>query len=755
MSKADCPSSPFVGLVPFREADAPFFRGRDTERDLIIENLRASRLTLLYGTSGVGKSSVLYAGAAHRLRELARQDLQEYGKPEFAVVTFGAWRDDPIQGLRKSINEAVRDALQVKSLSAVPETSDLAETISAWTERYGIELLFILDQFEEYFQYRPSEKGRGTFAEEFPLALNDPDVRAKFLLSLRDDALSRLDRFKSQIPNLFGNLLRIQHMTVEAAREAIVKPIEKYNTLCGFKRAKDQYSIEPALVDEVIKQVPRATMDGLGSRAGIAAPYLQLVLTRLWEKEGEKKPPSRKLRKRTLEDLKGIRNIVQVHLNDALKKLTSEQVEVAFHIFKYLVTPSGTKIAYYKSDLISQTRFTEAPINSVVEALDQGRILRTVPSPDRPDDQRYEIFHDLLAQAILNWRTEYEATSKAAAEQAAAIAALAEKERKRREAAAAEHTKATEKALKKALAAEKKAVAAEKKAKEQTRIVSEQLKQIRALQADLDALEEKRARELETIENTTTDSNTKAQIASYRQKYRFDKTRSLTSKQEKAVAGRQRKESKSGRPVKAGDQIRRKLWQNGKTLHIRFMTGTPELHQKIEQWAQEWTRSGANIKLLFDNSPDAEIRVGFNDKLGSWSYIGTDALAVSKDQPTINLGFFRQSEEVFRRSVLHEFGHVFGLIHEHQNPKAKIPWNKEVLYKTFSIPPNHWSRAQVDANFFNQYKGEYREFDPRSIMMISTIPKEWLRGDSFQPILELATALSESDKELIRNLYPP
>ena len=56
--------SPYKGLLPYDEKDAPYFFGRDRERRQISAALRASRLTVLYGESGAGKSSVLAAGVA-------------------------------------------------------------------------------------------------------------------------------------------------------------------------------------------------------------------------------------------------------------------------------------------------------------------------------------------------------------------------------------------------------------------------------------------------------------------------------------------------------------------------------------------------------------------------------------------------------------------------------------------------------------------------------------------------------------------
>ena len=67
------PESPYVGLVPYSEADAKFFFGRSVEAAIVAANLRASRLTILYGPSGVGKSSLLMAGVVERLTQEGAQ----------------------------------------------------------------------------------------------------------------------------------------------------------------------------------------------------------------------------------------------------------------------------------------------------------------------------------------------------------------------------------------------------------------------------------------------------------------------------------------------------------------------------------------------------------------------------------------------------------------------------------------------------------------------------------------------------------
>jgi ABC-type transport system involved in cytochrome bd biosynthesis fused ATPase/permease subunit len=64
------PASPYVGLRPFREEDSDFFFGREKDIRIISSNLLSEPLTVLYGPSGVGKSSVLQAGVVPELKAI-------------------------------------------------------------------------------------------------------------------------------------------------------------------------------------------------------------------------------------------------------------------------------------------------------------------------------------------------------------------------------------------------------------------------------------------------------------------------------------------------------------------------------------------------------------------------------------------------------------------------------------------------------------------------------------------------------------
>jgi serralysin len=110
-----------------------------------------------------------------------------------------------------------------------------------------------------------------------------------------------------------------------------------------------------------------------------------------------------------------------------------------------------------------------------------------------------------------------------------------------------------------------------------------------------------------------------------------------------------------------------------------------------------------------------------------------------------------------RRTILHEFGHLLGLLDEIQNPNANIPWRPEVqanppLYIYISYI-SQVKKCPAPLNRPITYQDSlphYRPFDPTSIMMI-LIGKGYLTEDvSYGG----ASGLSTHDKEFVAQLYP-
>ena len=409
------PDTPYVGLVPYGEADAAFFFGRDEESRIVAGNLRASGLTLLYGASGVGKTSLLRAGVVHDLHELAREHARTKLEPTpFAICVFAAWRDEPLPALMESIRAAAVEELGADGLSRWVPGEPAADRLRSWTEEVRT-LLVVLDQFEDYFLYHPDEDGEGSFAGEFPAIVNDSNLRVHFLLSIREDSLAKLDRFKGHIPRLFSNYVRIEHLNRAAARRAIEAPIDEWN-----RRRSSAYTVEPALVEAVIDATATGGLalgHGVSGPAStrlngerVEAPFLQLVMGRLWRATVE--AGSSDLTVSRLDELGGAERIVENHLLDALGSLPGPDQAVAADVFRFLVTRSKTKIAHPASDLAEWTRRSEPEVEVVLDKLcraESGRILRRIPpSPTGGSNTRYELFHDVLAEPIAEWRSDYD-----------------------------------------------------------------------------------------------------------------------------------------------------------------------------------------------------------------------------------------------------------------------------------------------------------------------------------------------------------
>ncbi len=414
-------AGPYIGLTNFAEEHAALFFGRDAERKVLISNLRASRLTLLHAESGVGKSSLLRAGVAARLRAFAQKTVAAGGIPAYVPVVFSSWRDDPTGDLIREIRATVAS---FEPRSPIEPHTGLHATLLAANAALrepdetdcGATILVILDQFEEYFTYRMREHPRGRFVEELARCINARDVAANFLIAIREDAYAGLgDLFQGRIDNIYGNFLALDNLDRRSAREAIELPIAQYN---AEHPDAPQVGYEAELVDAVLDQLcaerfasdqsGKGTVNankGAGSTDDIPAPYLQLVMQRLWQEDAGHEPY--RLRLATLERLRGANTIVRTHVDRALSGLPSHDRETAFDIFRHLVTPSGTKIALGPSDLADYSKEPEPEIERLLERLtaSDARILRAVPPPRHSEGSRYEITHDLLAPAILEWRT--------------------------------------------------------------------------------------------------------------------------------------------------------------------------------------------------------------------------------------------------------------------------------------------------------------------------------------------------------------
>ncbi len=173
-------------------------------------------------------------------------------------------------------------------------------------------------------------------------------------------------------------------------------------------------------------------------------------------------------------------------------------------------------------------------------------------------------------------------------------------------------------------------------------------------------------------------------------------------------------------------------WNNGSIITVNFFrnTGSAHIQERIQHYAQVWQRC-ANIKFKFvPSTQNAEIRIDIGSDNQSYvTGLGTQLITEhhNTDQNSFNMhyGWFTNytSNNEFCKTVLHEFGHVLGLEHEHRSPNSKI---NQSAYFSYLKQTQGWdlSKARRQAAFFTAEDQttnghRYSKYDPLSIMHYS------------------------------------
>ena len=202
-----------------------------------------------------------------------------------------------------------------------------------------------------------------------------------------------------------------------------------------------------------------------------------------------------------------------------------------------------------------------------------------------------------------------------------------------------------------------------------------------------------------------------------------------------------------------------KMWRQFAQINISFMGGTPQQHQIVRDVVNREFVPLVNLRIDFVHAR-GNVRISFDDTMGAFSFVGTDALLTRPNQATMNLGFLDEpgsDGDTYKNYgvIKHELGHCLGaFLHEHQHPDAGFEWNREVVTTALMGRPNRWTRGQIQANMFDRYKrAELRstEYDRASIMHYF-FPADWTEaGVAMEPNQDL----SEQDIYFLRMEYPP
>ena len=369
MSSRELPC-PFPGWAPFSAEYARYFVGRARESRIVADSLLARRISVLYGASGAGKTSLIRAGLTRALDERSRW-------PHEPIVC-SAWAHGASACLRSAFEAVVEPTSEQQSLSAL---------LGRGAARFEGRLLLVFDQFEELFSLP------GALDAEFVDAIATAGPKVKVLVSMREDALAELERLDRDIPGIFEHLIPVRRLSETAGREAIAEPVELWNETAARKVA-----LEPALIDAVIAG---STVEG-PDRTEVHTTRLQLVMTRLWEDSERSAETVRTLRLEAFERLGGVDGIVASHVETALEAYSTRDRDRIDAMFSALVTPTGAKVPLTAADLGFYADLPEAEAERIADGLTHGvRLLEPV------GDARYQLAHDALAAPISEWQRRW------------------------------------------------------------------------------------------------------------------------------------------------------------------------------------------------------------------------------------------------------------------------------------------------------------------------------------------------------------
>ncbi len=405
--------NPWPGLLAFRESDEDYFQGRKTETEDLLRLVLRERLTVLFGLSGLGKSSLLQAGLFPKLRQ--RNFFPVYIRLDFTTQ----WLELAAQVIATIGREASINQIEAPTAR---ESETLWEYFhrdrnNFWTARNRpLMPLLVFDQFEETFTLGRVDPKRSAATEAFLLELADlgecrppaslkahidehPEEASgfnferhyyKILLGIREDFLPDLETLRASMPAVALNRMRLQRMNGEAA-------------LLVVNQA--QRLIDPDVADQVVRFVA-ADKGNLSLPKLEIEPALLSVVCRELNTRRQKNHED----KISADLLKG--NQEQL-LADFYERSTADLApEVRSFIEDKLLTVSGFRNSESLDNVLGTPGFSSRAIETLIDR-------RLVRRDDRSGTPRLELSHDLLAgivRASRDSRREREAAEKERAE---------------------------------------------------------------------------------------------------------------------------------------------------------------------------------------------------------------------------------------------------------------------------------------------------------------------------------------------------
>jgi hypothetical protein len=409
---------PWPGLESFTENDWEYFYGRNDETADLFRLVNRDTLTVLFGSSGLGKTSLLKAGLFPKLIEA-----------EFLPIYLRLTYSDAPEPLADQVRRVLEALIDTHHVDA-PKPLE-SEALSAYFHRKDVDFwgtknrllipVLVFDQFEEIFTLGRENATRRARAKDFLKELADlverrPPTelkqkwesdeeevtnfsfereRCKIILSLREDYLSDLEGLRPYMRSVMQNRLRIRRMNGKNAFDVVVKP------------APGLVENEVAMRLVQLIAYPRTPVeDGPLSEDQLKELEIEPALLSLVCSELNARRIEHKQAKITTDLLaKSYHDILKTFYNESVANLPPE---VRFLIEDRLLTGSGFRTSVALEDALAQTGITQ----EIIDRLVKRRLLRI---EDRLGVRSIELTHDILT-AVIRESRDVRLTSEARAE---------------------------------------------------------------------------------------------------------------------------------------------------------------------------------------------------------------------------------------------------------------------------------------------------------------------------------------------------
>ena len=304
---------------------------RGEELKVLTNMIASSRVTLLYSSSGVGKTSLINAGIVPFFAEQGYVILRVRPRPPWATQNPAeAFRssalhdivtppgtlasaemlitarkelqslDDTAAGAIKKVFSLVEKRVgdlesdanvgeSLKEYMASHSTACLRDYLAHLQAYPGFvkqaSFLVICDQFEELFVHYANSPQIREYCEQLGEAWADKSLRLQFLFSMREEWVGSMIEFRDTIPGIFGSYFRLQPIHVDVARKVLTVPLQRIGKSMS-EDAVDQILADLAECYRDYQREHRLTA-GLpispDDNPFVELPSIQLVCDQLWE----------------------------------------------------------------------------------------------------------------------------------------------------------------------------------------------------------------------------------------------------------------------------------------------------------------------------------------------------------------------------------------------------------------------------------------------------------------------------------------